>query len=533
MKRIARSVFISSVLLLSVNTAWPALHVTAVTPQGVLTEDGGAPAVITVMFNEPVSALSAPSEKQRCPFRVEPEISGKCYWSGPQTAVFKPDLPFEKSRKFKVLVPKGLAAANGDVLAAAVEKTFVTPLPELLNSVPGNNSRWISHYPTVFLQFNQPVNYKAAQAFITIEDEAGTVIPSGVRKAKPEELEKVFPSWSSAYNSSPVKPSTANVLAVKPVVELKAGKYTLTVKEGFPGQGGEPAEAAGGVVFYVYGGLDVAGSPGEQCLPGRFTVSFTNPVRYADFWEHIKISPALKMPPLPSYVSDEFGRANNDDGVYEHDLPAFSYEPGAAYTVTMTRGLADVFGDTLDVDRSFPVSNTGYCPKFTMGDGFGVLEKEFAPLHPYKSVNVSSLTYVSFSARPDNVIPFYNKISNGDFANAAPDGVAVQSAQFNAPADRKYYGGIKLSSALGASAGGMVFTGVLNPLTWKDWLWSYDSVTGIGVTFKASSKKSLVWTTELTEGKPLGRVNIALRDGNNSLLWSGKTDGDGLAVLPG
>ncbi|NUZ07956.1 alpha-2-macroglobulin family protein [Piscinibacter koreensis] len=57
-------------------------------------------------------------------------------------------------------------------------------------------------------------------------------------------------------------------------------------------------------------------------------------------------------------------------------------------------------------------------------------------------------------------------------------------------------------------------------------------VTNLGVHFKQGRENSVVWVTTLDRGKPVAGADIAVRDCNGRLLWSGRSDAAGLAVVP-
>ncbi|HEY0189776.1 MAG TPA: MG2 domain-containing protein, partial [Kofleriaceae bacterium] len=57
--------------------------------------------------------------------------------------------------------------------------------------------------------------------------------------------------------------------------------------------------------------------------------------------------------------------------------------------------------------------------------------------------------------------------------------------------------------------------------------------TDIGVVSKMSPSRGLVWATQLSTGKPLAGAQVSVRGGNGKVTWSGTTDADGVALLPG
>ncbi|MDD4003821.1 MAG: alpha-2-macroglobulin family protein [Elusimicrobiaceae bacterium] len=146
----------------------------------------------------------------------------------------------------------------------------------------------------------------------------------------------------------------------------------------------------------------------------------------------------------------------------------------------------------------------------------------------YSAMNVPQVLYAQKSVAEGDFITEYGSMkASAGGAPALPEGVEPKALEPRARVNSGCYGGIDLSTATP-----FVFTGVYLPSRAK-WAWAFDNVTGIGLTVKSSPVNGLVWTTDLSAGEPLGRVNITLRDGKNNVVWTGRTDGDGLAELPG
>lgn len=57
--------------------------------------------------------------------------------------------------------------------------------------------------------------------------------------------------------------------------------------------------------------------------------------------------------------------------------------------------------------------------------------------------------------------------------------------------------------------------------------------TDIGVVSKLSGSRGLVWATRLSTGKPLPGARVSVRDPAGKETWTGTTDAEGVAILPG
>jgi uncharacterized protein YfaS (alpha-2-macroglobulin family) len=56
-------------------------------------------------------------------------------------------------------------------------------------------------------------------------------------------------------------------------------------------------------------------------------------------------------------------------------------------------------------------------------------------------------------------------------------------------------------------------------------------VTNLGVHFKLGRENSAVWVTSLDRGRPVGDADVAVNDCNGRVLWRGRTDAQGLAIV--
>ena len=56
-------------------------------------------------------------------------------------------------------------------------------------------------------------------------------------------------------------------------------------------------------------------------------------------------------------------------------------------------------------------------------------------------------------------------------------------------------------------------------------------VTNLGVHFKLGRENSVVWVTSLDRGKPVDGADVVVNDCNGEVLWRGRTDAKGLAIV--
>ncbi|HYQ61526.1 MAG TPA: MG2 domain-containing protein, partial [Desulfatiglandales bacterium] len=56
-------------------------------------------------------------------------------------------------------------------------------------------------------------------------------------------------------------------------------------------------------------------------------------------------------------------------------------------------------------------------------------------------------------------------------------------------------------------------------------------VTNLSVHFKWGRESSLVWVTSLDKGEPVSKAVVTIMDCRETVLWTGKTDGNGMAII--
>ncbi|MBQ5429675.1 MAG: hypothetical protein IIU35_04675, partial [Neisseriaceae bacterium] len=75
-----------------------------------------------------------------------------------------------------------------------------------------------------------------------------------------------------------------------------------------------------------------------------------------------------------NYVGNE--RVDNKTGQAAFRMPLSFVQAGPHQTVqiTLKKGMKDIYGGTLNQDKSFTLTNNGYCPAVDFEGGRGVLE---------------------------------------------------------------------------------------------------------------------------------------------------------------
>ncbi len=530
----------------------PEVRVVAKSPYDAI-QDISAAAAITATFNQPMAPLtSAEKAALQCPvevFAVEDvlggnyegpgkasldsfkdlsPVKGRCRWQGTQVLSFEPAEALKPSSLYAVRIKKGLRSeVSGGELAEDEAWFFETPRPAVYNSAPYDKQRWVALDSLLYAAFTQTMEPSRARDAVELEGRGpgGTVqkISVGVRRANEEEVNKLWPYYQNI--------STANVLAIKPSGGLKPDySYTLRLKKGLlAGQGALGLAETREVHFSAYKTFAITAMPKDACLPAGYSIGFSNPVSFKEFYKHISLVPAVKLPERgedeENYGGDQYGE---DEIAYRY-LPDIEYKPNTLYRFKLSGELTDIFGNKLGADRKFEVQTRDYCPYFTMPAGFGVLEGYLPPRHPAEAVNAPGINIVKGLVRPGDFIPFYRGgMIDDKFLKNKISKLWEPSAGFKNARIRTF---LDYSDVIGKDQGGLLFARV--PAQAGSVITALDNITRVALTFKTSPDSSFIWTSYLKTGRPAANIPVEIRDDENKVLWSGLTDKGGFADAPG
>lgn len=508
------------------------LQVIARNPQG-RTESARASNAITVTFNQPMVALASPSEMgDQCPLRIEPPIPGRCRWQGTQTVTFEPSQPLPAASEYRVTVPADTRSqVNGTTLSQAESWTFETQRPGIFDSRPHHDERWIDLSSVFFVHFNLEMDPARARDFIVLEEtpiSGGETrqLSVGVRRAKPDEIKKVWP-WS--YH--PVAPSTANVLAIKPSQLKPDHSYRLRLREGLLSASGNLGLLSERVIgFETWYTFRLVSAPDKDCLPHSFTLHLSNPVVYKDLFNHMSVEPSTPMPTLPEYQTRQTGGQDARNRRVAFNMPDIGYKPDTRYSFKIDKRLKDVFGNTLGEDVRFTLQTGNYCPRLTMPQGFGILEGYLPARHPVTAINMPQTALQKAEIPIDKLIPFYQ---SADWSVVKPqvlENVVSKTWDISSRLNLRLRTFFDLDEVLGRR-GGLAFSQVQDQN--GHWLKALDNVTRLGMTIKDSVDTTFIWVTYLKTGAPAKNVPLEIRDENNRVLWTGVSDANGFADAPG
>ena len=507
-----------------------ALTVLSATPKGQqesLERQG-----VSVHFNQPVAALGEETQfsSANCPIQISPKVEGTCRYSGTQTVLFEPNEPWPAATHFTATVKAGFASAvSKQKLAKNYSFSFTTQVPYVQQVLPYNNEHWIALNPTFYAYFNMQVDPSKMGNYITLTGRNRN-IPLSVRPVTQEEKKKVMPYAEEK-----------RLVAIMPLEKLdKDTRYTLAFLPGLPATTGNAGMSQKyETVFYTYPDLKVVNAQTSGCLPFDAWLELSSPVRLKELTAHLEVTPAAAKRELTlqeeNYIGSE--RVDNKTGEASFRVPLSFVElkPNQTVQVTLKKGMKDIYGGTLAEEKSFALTNNGYCPSVDFEGGRGVLESYLKPYLPINLMNITSLpvkaarfnkeNFVPFAQREDRYckeVPLENPTFSGDY-------------QFPLRKDRTLKTFFDLSKFNPTAKDSIIFSQVQVDRSndEKCWITSTDNITDIGITFKTSAQSILLWTTSLRTAAPMSGLKVELRNKNNQVIWTGTTDENGLVRAPG
>ncbi len=533
----------------------PALKVLSAAPKGFQSASGRQ--AVSVTFNKPVAALSEDTafSVEDCPLQVTPSVPGTCRFVGTQTLQFEPLSDWPVATRFIARVRKGFASrVSAEQLANPYTFSFTTQTPQVQAVYPQTNEHWISLNPTLYVVFNMPVNVKELSKYASLTADGHTTAVSA-RPITEEEYTKNF-----SYI-----PSAKQVVALLPTQPLQSGRsYTLRLAQGLKALDGEEGMAqAHTSTFFTYPALTVQGTLTDGCLPYTPGVRFSSPVRLRELISQLEISPATALRKLSDSELDALGnevviRPENLSkdmaaiykkryNVTDEELKqgaAFFFMPlsflelkaGQPVTLRVSKNLRDIYGQTLGQDVTITVQNSGYCPAAEFAGGFGVLESYLPARLPIEVMNLPILSVRAARFNKENFIPFAQQ--NSRYCQPK----ALDNPTFNGPytlsnvRNKSLRTFFDLSLFKPSAKDSIVFTQVKLPRSGAEddcWTAATTNLTDVGLTLKTSPSSILIWATSLETGSPMPNLEVELRDTQNTIVWSGSTDMNGLARAPG
>jgi uncharacterized protein YfaS (alpha-2-macroglobulin family) len=533
-----------------------ALTVVAARPQGVVRGEVRP----TVTFSKPVKSLDQVEEQRatdkRVPFaKIDPPLDGEWRWLGSASAEFVPSKLVPLSNRFTVTVSKGLKALDGTALESDYVFTFDTPALELQDVGPYRGFRWLKPDDDLRLLFNQPVASTDLEAKLKLRVE-GEPAPLTLKvKSKKSIEEEKREAEEQAKKEGRRPPTDYERLSdeergyrnqqtrymLTPSKRLPLGKQvTLEIPDDLHGvQGPAPMVHTEPPSWQTYGPAAIEGITFcERCPYGPLQLETSNELDVATLKDKLTLKPQVEL----DWDSAHSWAPNGawDAKKNPHLVLPGKFRPGTTYRVEIAAGVVDIFKQTTTAASSGDPRTEDLRPALVTGPYLGLIEatQDATPKLPVEVSNLHSLDLQMWSITdPAELVPALlekPRFGPQGFIKRPADLAEAQSLKYPKNVARVHP--IELSKVFKDSKTGVALVNIkAREVEWQpnEGLALLAQVTDLAAHVKVGPKKSAVWVTRLSTGGPVEGADLTLYDETGAARWSGKSDKDGLADLPG
>ncbi|MCD4685115.1 MAG: Ig-like domain-containing protein [Anaerolineae bacterium] len=310
--------------------------------------------VFTVIFNRPVVPVVMVDDMDTLPqpLTFDPALEGTGEWLNTSIYMFTPTAELRGGTEYTATIVGGLEDVTGSVLKADYEWTFSTLAPDVLEISPGAGWDRISLDRTIRVEFTQAMDPETTEAaFSLVYQEPLDYDPEVDPAPVPEIVSGTF-EWNESFRAVTFTPDEQ--------LRLESW-YGLIVDE-------EIARSATGAALRegVRGGFSTVPYPeivstrpvdgdGFASPYGGFTIYFNTNMDLDTLKDKVIIEPE------PWREFDDYYYDYRDS----YNL-AFDVEPSTDYTITILPGMADEYGNTIDVGMTVTFTTDAYPPELTI-----------------------------------------------------------------------------------------------------------------------------------------------------------------------
>ena len=315
-----------------------ALEVTEVLPADGATGIAGD-AAVTVIFNRPVVPLGIVEEMDDLPnpLTLSPAVEGTGEWLNTSIYVFRPESAFAAGKTYAATVNAGLEASDGSVLADDYTWTFTTSQPEIVIAEPQNLAEDVPLGTSVQITFTHPMDEASVEAAFRLRvHNANEGVPGAF-------------VWTDDSTGLRFNPDENLELGTRYVVEIDTQAARAAA-------GGAPLTGESSFSFTTVPApaiLNTSPTDGESGVSPytSFTIFFASPMDASTIADKITIEPE------PWREADDY--YSDWDDSYSLSFPV---EPSTTYTITITPGMEDIYGNTIDEGRVVTFNTMPYEP---------------------------------------------------------------------------------------------------------------------------------------------------------------------------
>ncbi len=500
---------------------------------------------IVATFNQPMVALGAYSQVPEGALIITPPIEGTFTWLNQYTLAFTPQKPLTGSLDLEAsLDPGKLTALSGATLAEKAGLKISLPPLNVTNSYKSYSPVYTEEEalkPKWQATFNQPVVLES------LADRVFYVYTQGGEKMRIAALIE--------GNDAPEEEPTSFSFSPQDTLPRNT-EYALVLEAGAQSQAG-PNLGAEMVLGNgsTFGPLTAMVDATDGVYPTQWvSVNFSNPVDLRQALEHLSLDPPYDLSALKARY-ENIGASDEGEESYDHlsssiDLPG-DFKANTQYKVTITPGLKDIFGQEMTTEYRKVFATTSYSPSLNLPEKYSLLETSSKPFLRLSATNVKEARLTAYALPADEAINFmatagYYPYYTGELKEAESVLTTAPTVKLiEVPKDGAQDGPVNIAVNLEELVGDKLNDHFIyltaswpryNERTGKttqEQTYATAQVSDIGLAAKIGRESSLIWATNVSEGKSWAQVDLELKNNKGQTVWRGQSDENGLAVLPG
>jgi alpha-2-macroglobulin len=474
-------------------------------------------AVITVVFNRPVTPLLIGRERDELPnpLQITPPVAGQGEWVNSSIYIFRPEEALSGKTNYTVRVAAsvvnelsaGPSGSSGPVLDGDFSWTFTTAAPtyrqfEMVGGRvdPPPNYRDMRLDQTFRITFDQPMERASTETAVTLRPaESG------------DPVDLIF-AWDD-----PERPITLTFTPTQ-LLELDT-QYELTLTDAAQATTG--GALGRGFTWRTRTVPFPAVRVANYSQYGEFRIEFVSPVSFSSLEERIQFEPPIEAG--SSYYSD-----------YAGILYFYRFAPSTTYTVRILPGISDPYGNqiaethvvTFTTPAASPYARFGFPYDLTLLRQEG--DNDLYVTHR----NVRQLNVALYDLSPLETIGLLSGSLRSCGYRPARQ-VWATSRQLTLPDNAVGFARFELNQAESQPLPGLYFITLDSPQTPKFVNCNHNqgsvlALVNANVTLKTTATEVLVWVTDLETAVPLAGIPVTLYAEGQIEVASGVSDADGL-----
>jgi len=497
-------------------------------------------AYIQITFNGPITVFRAPTDQAPVTgITINPSVKGHWRPIGQDAIEFTPEKSFEINTEYSVSIQKGF---RSDVTGKFLDNTYSWKFRTVqfhLESVEDSNEYGITQKMPVYFKFNQGVDLEACRSAMTVspplpfdihyadsvecrrfdlywrQDSNALLYQDRIVKFSPKEPWKHAEMYSLTINGN-LKPTLGNLSLGRDTVVKRRTIGDLVFKSLLQDQGD---------TLII---IDSVAAPDKPLF-----FNFSNHIDWKTQRGHISFSPKIVIDSTDESAPDTKVRIDKN-------LSAL-----INYTVTFDAGLTDIFGTRLGAKVIRRFSTNAFMPTVRILSDDWNMDSHGHRCIPVYYCNMDSID-LDLVAPPLEAVEkwlAYKNAFDSLLAYANREGWPVCHIR-KAPdttRNRGHFWKLPLDTILHGKPGfvaARLFRNNNNNSRrkWRrtsaDTMVSSYMASNIGLTIQKGNGEYRFYATRLDKTVSLPSAAITIRSSLGQMLWSGKTDRQGCAVMP-